>query len=80
MGLELNGTNQFLLFTDYIILMEQSMNAENKNTQALLYASKKAGLAVNVDKIKYMFASRNTQRRSNKYSKTAATFKDVGQT
>ena len=79
-GLELNGAYQYLLFTDFIILMEQSMNTVNNNTQALLYASKKAGLAVNVDKIKHVFASRNTKSRSNKYFKTAATVKDVGQT
>lgn len=41
--------------------MDQGMNAINKNTHALLYASKKTDLAVNVEKIKYMFASRDTQ-------------------
>jgi hypothetical protein len=56
------------------------MNVINKNTHALLYASKKIGLAVNVEKIKYMFTSRDTQCRSNKYFKTAAKFKDLGQT
>jgi len=46
----------------------------------LLYARKKTGLAVNVDKIEYMFTSGNTQCRNNKYFKTAAKFKDVRQT
>jgi len=55
------------------------MNAVNKKTR-FLYASKKTGLAVNVDKIRYMFTSRDTQCRTNKYFKTAAKFKDVGQT
>ena len=42
------------------------------------YASKKTGLAVNVEKIKYMFTSRDTQCRSDKYFKNAAKFKDLG--
>jgi hypothetical protein len=46
------------------------MNVINKNTHALLQASKKTGLAVNIEKIKYMFASRDTQCRNIKYFKT----------
>lgn len=67
--MELNGAYLFLLFTDYVNLLDQSMNAINKNTHALLYASKKTGLAVNAEKIKYMFTSRDTQYRSKNTSK-----------
>jgi hypothetical protein len=74
-GLKLNGTQQFLVCVD-INITEQ--NIIKKNREALLDASKEAGLEVNPEKTKYMLMSYN-QKIGQKHSITIAnrSFEDV---
>jgi hypothetical protein len=54
-GLELNGTHQLLAYAD-VNLLGDNISIKNKHTVTLIeiYASKKFGLKINVEKIKYM--------------------------
>jgi hypothetical protein len=52
-GLKINGTHQILVYADDDIL-GISVHIIKKNTEALVLASKEIGLAVNVDKSKYV--------------------------
>ena len=40
-------------------MLGESVHTVKENTEALVFASKEAGLIVNVDKTKYMFMSRD---------------------
>jgi hypothetical protein len=51
-GMELSETHQFLVCTDDVHILGESINAIKKNTAALLKASKEVGLEVNVEKTK----------------------------
>jgi hypothetical protein len=59
-GLILNGTHQLLACSDdvNILVVGQNIDTVQKNTKALLDASKEAGLEVNPEKTKYMLVSR----------------------
>jgi len=56
-GLKLNGTHQFLVYADYVNIMDKSLYTIKKNTNPLVVASKDNGLEVNADKTKYMVMS-----------------------
>jgi hypothetical protein len=49
-GLKLNGTHQLLAYADNVNLLGDNIDTINKNTKALIYASKEVGLVVNVEK------------------------------
>jgi hypothetical protein len=46
----LNGTHQFLVYADYVTLLENNINTIKKNAEALLEASKEVGLEANTEK------------------------------
>jgi hypothetical protein len=49
-GLKLNGTHQFLVYADDVNILGRSIHAVQKNTEALVVASKEIGLEVNAEK------------------------------
>jgi hypothetical protein len=87
-GLILNGTHQRLAYPDDdVIIVGENNDTIQKNTKALLDASKEVGLEVNPDKTKYMLVSRYQkvgQRQSinigNRAFESVAKFKFVGTT
>jgi hypothetical protein len=56
-GLKLNGTRQHLVYADDVNILGSSIHTVQKNTQALVVASKEIVLEVNADKTKYMVMS-----------------------
>jgi hypothetical protein len=65
-GLKLNGTQQLLVFADYVNIFGGSVHAIKKNTEALVVASKEIGLEVNAEKTKYMVMSRAQNAGENR--------------
>jgi len=57
-GVKLNGTHQLLFYADDVNKLGGSVHTSEKNTEALVVASKETGLEVNADKNKYMIMSR----------------------
>ena len=58
-GLKLNGTHQPLVYVDDVNILAGSVHTIEKNTKALVVASKEIGLEVNADKTKYVVMSRD---------------------
>jgi hypothetical protein len=57
--LKLNGTHQFLVDVDDVNILSGSVSIILKNTETLIFASKKIRLEVNADKTKYIVMSRD---------------------
>jgi hypothetical protein len=57
-GLELNGIYKLLFYADDVNILGGSVHTIKK-TETLVFASKKMGLEVHADKIKYMVMSRD---------------------
>jgi hypothetical protein len=66
-GLKLNVTHQLLAYADDVNIVGGYINTINKNTDALLDASKEVGLEVNLEKTKYMLMS-HSQKMGQKHS------------
>jgi hypothetical protein len=53
--LKLNGTHHLLVYTE-VVLLRVNVNTVQKNTEALIAASKEVGLDINTDKTNYIVA------------------------
>jgi hypothetical protein len=45
-GLKLNGIHQLLIYADNVNIADESIHTKNKNTEALVFASKETGIEV----------------------------------
>ena len=58
-SLILNSAHRLLVYADDVNMLDGSVHTIQKNTEALVVASKETGLEVNADKTKYMVVSRD---------------------
>ena len=56
--MKLNGTHQLLAYADDVNILRGSIHTVKENAEAVLVATKVAGLEVNADKTKYRVMSR----------------------
>jgi hypothetical protein len=56
-GLKLNGTHEFLAYTDDVNLLGDNIDTIKKNAEASIDASKEVGLEIDVENTKYMLPS-----------------------
>jgi hypothetical protein len=64
-GLELNGTDQLLVYADNVNLLDDSVNTIKENTETLLEVSMDIGLEINAEKTTYMIMSRHPNSEQN---------------
>jgi len=64
-GLKLNGTHQFLAYTDDVKILGGSIHTLKENAEALVAATRETGLEVSADKTKYMVMSRDQNAGRN---------------
>jgi hypothetical protein len=69
-GVKLNGTHQLLGYADDVNILAGSVHTIEKNTEALVVASKEIGLEVNAEKTNYMVMSRDLNAGRNHNLKT----------
>jgi hypothetical protein len=77
----LNGTHQPLTYADDVNIVGENIDTMQKNTKALLDATKEVGLEVNPEKTKYMLVSRCQkagQRQSIKIRNMQVKANEVG--
>jgi hypothetical protein len=80
-GLKMTGTHHLLVYVDDVNILGENVQ---KNTEALLDASKEVGLAVNPEKTKYMLMSRcktgqkHSIKTANRSLEDVAKFKCLG--
>jgi hypothetical protein len=58
-GPKLNGTHQLLAYADVVNLLGDKIDTMKKNMEAITDANKDVGLEINIEKTKYMLASRH---------------------
>jgi len=69
-GLKLNGTHYLLVYVDDVNILGGGVHTVKENAEALIVASKKIGLEVNVDKTKYMVMFRDQNAGQSHNMKT----------
>ena len=81
----MNVTHQLLVYADDVDILGRSVHTTQKNTDALVTASKKIGLEVNADKTKYMVmygdqkvATNHNIKAGNKISEMVEQFQYLG--
>jgi hypothetical protein len=86
-GLILDGTHQLLAYANDVNIVGENIDTIQKNTKALLDASKEVGLEVNPENSNYMLVSRCQKagqrqiiKRANRSFESVAKFKYLGTT